>query len=150
MFWHTRHSLRAESNIVGAIAGGTLVLAVLLGLIADGQLQNTNQTLAQAANAIVYSEAQQGCWTNTTSTIVQQILQSGGLSSPSVMITHENTTTANFGNPVQVTLQYPVHLALFGIGLPITLWAHAQFQSASFYVPVALNQPNSQCSTPNF
>lgn len=146
----------AAAGTVGAVLGLILILMGVTGGIAASRLWHVQQVLDRAAHAAAVSEAQNGCWTNTTSQIVSQILQGGGLpitGAHAVQVTQYTSpqeTAVPYGQLVTAGLQWSVPISVVRIQLPTTVPLSSTVDQPSQYVALGAqnNGVNTACTTP--
>lgn len=131
----------AAANTMGTILGLVLLFMAVTAGIAGYRLWHVQNTLDRAVAAAVQSEAQNGCWTASTTTAVTQILQGAGLpvsGSHAVQVTQYSTpsgTPVDYGQLVTAGLQWSVPIAVVDITLPTSVPVSAQTAATSQYVP---------------
>ena len=129
--WHDTQGL---GETVGAIGGLLILTFGLTGSLSAFRLWQTHQALEHAASVALRSEEQQGCWTAQTSATVAQAAQGAGLNPQGVKVSAFAAQTADYGQPVSVTVQYTLSTD-FLFGGMATWTEQATAAGSSFYVP---------------
>ncbi|MCY0885328.1 MAG: hypothetical protein OWV35_05515 [Firmicutes bacterium] len=135
--------VRAAASTVGTVLGLVLMLMGVTAGVAAYRLWHVQQTLDRAAGAAATSEAQNGCWTASTSTLVTQILEGAGLpvTGPhAVQVTQYATATGTptpYGQLVTAGFAWAVPIAVVHLTLPTAVPLNALAAQPSQYVPPA-------------
>ena len=135
------------SSGVGMVGGLVLLVTVLTAGIGATQLARVHAALAQAAQAAVQSEQQQGCWTQGTTQAVYQTLKGAGINPGTVSLTADTASSTSYGGAVTAGLATKVGISVLGAKLmqiPIAAGANA----TSFYTPATAGGSNAACITP--
>ncbi|PSR19880.1 MAG: hypothetical protein C7B45_17740 [Sulfobacillus acidophilus] len=135
------------SSGVGMMGGLVLLVTVLTAGIGATQLARVHAALAQAAQAAVQSEQQQGCWTQGTTQAVYQTLKGAGINPNTVRLTADTASSTTYGGAVTAGLATTVGVSVLGAKLmeiPIAAGANA----TSFYTPATAGGSNAACITP--
>ncbi len=147
--WDRRwRDTQGVGETVGAVFGIMLLVFGLTGSLSAYRLWQVHQTLVHAASVALRSEEQQGCWTASTSQAVGTVAQGAGLNPHGVKVTHFTANTADYGQPVTVTLSYQTNIDyLFG---GLSAWTEqASLSGSSFYVPATMTGSNGGCTAPS-
>ena len=142
--WHETEGL---GETVGAVFGILLLVFGLTGSLSAFRLWQTHQALEHAASIALRSEEQQGCWTTATSQAVATAAQGAGLNPQGIKITRSATQTAEYGQPVSVTLAYTTNTDFLFGGLG-TWTEQAAISGSSFYVPAVVTGSQAGCAAP--
>ena len=147
--WDRRwRDTQGVGETVGAVFGIMLLVFGLTGSLSAYRLWQVHQTLVHAASVALRSEEQQGCWTASTSQAVGTVAQGAGLNPHGVKVTQFTANTADYGQPVTVTLSYQTNIDyLFG---GLSAWTEqASLSGSSFYVPATMTGSNGGCTAPS-
>ena len=133
--WDRRwHDTQGLGETVGAIGGLLILTFGLTGSLSAFRLWQTHQALEHVASVALRSEEQQGCWTAQTAATVAQAAQGAGLNPHGVTVVQNTRQSVDYGQPVQVTVQYTLRTDFLFGGLA-TWTEQATAAGSSFYVP---------------